>query len=242
MTQLPPLQPYRATAEQVVVHLASHILGPGWRMTFGRFDTSQGSDRHSMDRHDEPAWRICWGGLFEEAQTGDLRHLLDRLLAHSEKVEAVGRTVVEAENVPAWLNGVNDELAQSGDVSLVVCSKVTSGENSVVKHIPMMDFRCEPSERSCSLVVSSMQRLGQKRGVVLETGRSYHYYGFDLLDVDEWQEFMHRSLLLTPFVDARYIGHRLLAGTARLRITGSRGKRTAPRVVAYLCADTLPGN
>ncbi len=112
-----------------------------------------------------------------------------------------------------------------------------SCEDTRVKHIPMMDFRCEPSSRNLKLVVEAMRRVGQQDGVVLESGRSYHYYGFNLLDEAGWLDFMYRNLLLTPFVDARYIGHRLLAGIARLRITASRGKPTVPHRVASLRED-----
>src|SRR5207237_220139 len=105
---------------------------------------------------------------------------------------------------------------------------------SRVKHIPMMDFRCEPSVRGQQIVLSSMKRLGQRAGLVLESGQSYHYYGFDLMDECEWRDFMYRALLLTPFVDARYVGHRLLAGRARLRISATRSKPAVPRVVAHL--------
>lgn len=237
-----PLQ-HSATAEQVVAYIASRVVKPGWRIAFAHVNTSLpvSYDRDSDRSHDRVAWRMSWGGLVDEARDGDLDMLIDRITVHSEEIERRGRVVVPSDKVPNWLNCIRAEYPPESDLSLVVSSRVTSSgtpwlwfRGPAVSHIPMMDFRCEPSDRSLEFVVKAMRKLGQRKGIVLESGRSYHYYGFELLDEEEWRDFMHRSLLLTPFVDPRYIGHRLLAGTARLRITASRGKPAVPRVVADL--------
>lgn len=234
LASLPP----NATAYQVVLHIVTQVLRPNWEVTFAHFNTTpRGSDQDV--RRAPPtdlASRMSWGGLVEEARTGDIEALIDRLLAHTQEVEAAGQQSVRVSDVPAWLDGVRPEFSPENDASLLFCSRVFLRRwNGVeVKHIPMMDFRCEPSDRNLQLVVSSMRKLGQNRGVILESGRSYHYYGFELLDDIAWRCIMHRALLLTPFVDPRYIGHRLLAGTARLRVTASRGKPTVPRCVAEL--------
>jgi hypothetical protein len=229
-----PAQLELKTAEDVVSYLATEVLGPGWAMTFGLANTNLSAEVPDVKRPPDPAWRMCWGGLFDEAQRGDVEPLLDRILKHTVAIEDIGRTDVPTEAVPAWLPTVTARQSPTGNMSLLVCSKVCRSEDGRVRHIPMMDFRCEPSEASLRLVSSSMRRLGQSRGVVLESGRSYHFYGFELMTESEWLEFMYRSLLLTPFTDPRYIGHRLLGGTARLRVTSSQGKPVTPNVVDRL--------
>src|SRR5688572_24752710 len=123
MTERRLLLPEHASAEQLVVYLATHVLGRGWAVTFGHVDTSRSAERLDAQRPADPAWRMCWGGLFDEAQTGDVEALLDRILSHTEAVEAAGRTSVPAENVEAWL-GSQRMSDDRGDISLLVCSKV----------------------------------------------------------------------------------------------------------------------
>ncbi len=224
---------WHANAVQVVDHIARHVLGPGWVVTFGHFNTSRVRPRPAVPS-DDPAWKMGWGGLFEEAQTGDHEAMLRRIITHTESVEADGREPVASERVEDWLSDKLSQLQATPNVSLLVCSRVVRRRDQAVRHIPMMDFRLTPSDRSLALVTNAMRMLGQADGVILESGQSYHYYGFHLLEEAEWLDFMYRSLLLTPFSDPRYIGHRLLAGTARLRVTATAGKPHVPCVVASL--------
>lgn len=222
------------TAEHVIEYLASHVLGAGWTMTFGIVNTNLTTEVPDVKRPPDPAWRMCWGGLFDEAQKGDIEPLLDRILNHTTAIEGAGKAEVPSESVSSWLPTVAQDLAKESHSSLLVSSRVVRTQDGLVRHLPMMDFRCEPSPNGQKLVGSSMRRLGQAKGVILESGRSYHFYGFDLLTEECWLEFMYRSLLLTPFTDPRYIGHRLLGGAARLRVTSSSGKPVTPTVVERL--------
>jgi hypothetical protein len=102
-------------------------------------------------------------------------------------------------------------------------------------HIPMMDFRIQSGNdvREHELLRLALRRLGQRRGVLLNSGNSYPYYGFELLSPAQWKRFMAAGLLLAPLVDARYIAHRMLAGKACLRLNEVSGKEE-PKVVACL--------
>lgn len=101
-------------------------------------------------------------------------------------------------------------------------------------HLPLMDFRMLPRSADVAHVVAAVRAVGQRRGAVLHSGRSYHFYGVDPLSQEQWQQFCARCLLLSPLTDARYIAHRLLAGAAALRITSAPRKPNIPYVEALL--------
>lgn len=94
-----------------------------------------------------------------------------------------------------------------------------------------MDLRCRPSNENLYKCKTAFQKMGVP-GVMLESGRSYHFYGFKILAHEDWVRFMANCLLFAPLSDVRYIGHRLLEGACDLRITEIEGK--FPRVVAVV--------
>jgi hypothetical protein len=112
---------------------------------------------------------------------------------------------------------------------LVISSKarLKSGEFA---HIPMLDFRCPCSEGNATAIAKIVGLLGQKGGVLAESGQSYHYYGIELFSVSQWTNFMARALLFAPIVDPRYIGHRIADGECRLKITSARNA-AIPKIV-----------
>ena len=95
----------------------------------------------------------------------------------------------------------------------------------------MIDLTCGKSADNIRTLVRVFRQIGQKRGVLLDSGRSYHYYGLELLHEQDWLAFMGRSLLLTPLVDTRYIAHRLIDDYGRLRVSTSKNKPNMPVVV-----------
>lgn len=101
-------------------------------------------------------------------------------------------------------------------------------------HVPMMDFICTPSPQNAAMLCKLIGALGQGRGALLESGRSYHYYGFRLLTDQEWRIFLGKCLLMSSFADDRYIGHQLVDGYCVLRLSSGKLKAGIPRVVAEL--------
>ena len=73
--------------------------------------------------------------------------------------------------------------------------------------------------------------IGQTHGVLLNSGKSFHYYGHTLLGQRQWREFLGRSLLLSELVDTRYIGHALINDECRLRLSTTRLNPFIPTVV-----------
>lgn len=101
-------------------------------------------------------------------------------------------------------------------------------------HIPMLDIELTPSSENLSYLISCLAALGETSGVILLSGASYHYYGYNLLTDNSWSKFMYKSLLLDEVVDTRWVGHRLIDGHANLRITSKGEYNFVPYVVAEL--------
>lgn len=68
----------------------------------------------------------------------------------------------------------------------------------------------------------------------MESGRSYHYYGCELLSEEEWIVFLGKSLLMSGYTDDRYIGHQLVDGHCVLRLSSRKSKANVPMVVSAL--------
>jgi hypothetical protein len=130
---------------------------------------------------------------------------------------------ISAESVQSMLENLKDGLV------LAVSSKVGLKNNGFA-HIPMMDFRCEPSSKTAEIVKAALRAMGEEAGLLVNSGRSYHFYGRRLLSRDEWLRFLAMGILFSPIVDARYIAHRLADGACRLRIGPGPGKPSTPIV------------
>jgi hypothetical protein len=116
---------------------------------------------------------------------------------------------------------------------LAICSevKLAGGET---RHIPMMDFRCPRTDQSLSLVckVAALFKIG--RGYVIETDRSYHFYGAELLTASELTAFLGRALLFSPIVDRTWIAHQLIDMSCNLRVAPLLANGELRRIVALV--------
>ena len=91
-----------------------------------------------------------------------------------------------------------------------------------VMHIPLIDM----STASAAQLEKLRPFLGSMfhKFQWFKSGRSFHGYASTLIDVDAWAATMGVLLLanqkgLTPTVDPRWVGHRLIAGYSSLRWT-----------------------
>lgn len=121
-----------------------------------------------------------------------------------------------------------DELKEGFVVA--VSSRVRL-KNGMFSHIPMMDFKCDPTAQNIQLAKKAFREIGQTSGILLNSGRSFHFYGHSLMSEEEWRLFLGHSLLLTDFVDSRYIGHALMNNECRLRVSTARLNPFIPTVV-----------
>jgi len=101
-------------------------------------------------------------------------------------------------------------------------------------HIPMMDFMCPPSPENQAAVTRLLREFQPAGGRLLESGKSYHYYGCRILSDNEWHLFLGKCLLMSGYVDDRYIGHQLVDGHCVLRLSASKLKSKIPIVIAEI--------
>lgn len=101
-----------------------------------------------------------------------------------------------------------------------ICSRVTlSTPDRDTAHLPIMNFTTGKAVTCQNIELMMHAVCGAREGVLLESGRSYHYYGNFLLTNEQWIRFMAICLLHSPLVSADYIAYRLLGGMAMLRLT-----------------------
>lgn len=169
----------------------------------------------------------------------DPKVLVDQMLKHADDNESSEWIEVCATDFPTRFLELQEQSRSDGR-AVALCS-FCRDKNDAEWHIPMMDFRIESGNNigpQTAALLAAMATLHKKNillkedGVLLNSGNSFHYYGFTLLDRVNWIRFMTACLLLEPFVDVRYISHRLLAGRAALRITEVTGKKKTPMVIA----------
>ena len=112
--------------------------------------------------------------------------------------------------------------------SKVVC------QDGIDKHIPMMNFH--PHGISLEDIVVAIKVICNKeKGVILQSGRFFHYYGNSLLSEGDWMKFMLDFLMPCVLVSPRYIGHRLSNKYCTLRLTtDSKYNKVIPRVIKLM--------
>ena len=174
---------------------------------------------------EEPGWR----GLLRASEAKNLDAALQGMKQRSNQ-----RIVNEV-----WLKDVSAEALDkcaselpSGQL-LAASSKVELPQGKWA-HIPMMDFICAVTGEHLSILKQLIKETGQGSGFILESGRSYHYYGLELLSEEKWKLFLGKCLLMTGFVDERFVGHQLIDGRCILRLSSGKLNPHLPRVVASL--------
>lgn len=154
-------------------------------------------------------------------------HYVDLAILHDhapdEKTKTIEVNRLSEISVESMINDLQ------ADTALAFSSKVKLRDGRSA-HIPLLDFRCAPSATNSRIVRRALKAMGQTSGLLAESGRSYHFYGFQLQSTEEWVQFLAMAILFSPIVDVRYIAHRLADGACRLRISSSRSKALMPVV------------
>jgi len=157
----------------------------------------------------------------------DPERFIAQAAIHDDEQDRILQVAREEISQSFW----NDLLASlKENFVLTISSKVTLKDGRFA-HIPMMDFKCAPTAQNVELARKAFKKIGQDHGVLLNSGKSFHYYGYTLLDETAWRAFMGHSLLLSDFVDTRYIGHALINDVCRLRVSLTRLNPFMPTVV-----------
>jgi hypothetical protein len=155
---------------------------------------------------------------------------ITNMLRHDPK-ESDSLICVEANDLETWLLKTLDKIEE--DEAIGWTSLCIDSVNKFC-HLPMMDFSCDVSLQNLAFIKKAMEFMGEKKGIFVNSGNSYHYYGLSVIPTLQWHHFMTQCILLGPFTDVRYIAHRLLSGYCILRISPSRLKQKIPQIVDYL--------
>lgn len=156
---------------------------------------------------------------------------VDAALAHDSARTEQKFVLQNHEVTVERMRSVIDELPNSR--GLVVSSRLRLLKEEVA-HLPMADFRCPYAEGNSKAIRKMLCDIGQPEGILVQSGRSYHFYGFSLLSPAEWITFMGKILLFAPVTDPRYVAHRLVDGECRLKIVSSKNE-PPPTIVDIWC-------
>jgi len=171
--------------------------------------------------------------LAEETRIGEVQLSVYRYHAQSLLDDCITYKVAVAQ-LRATYDRLADKLDEQEDIAFDSLVKLR-GKAGIERHFALLDFQTTDAERveqACKLLVAERRR---PRAALVHSGRSYHLYMGELLSYAEWVTFMGRILLLNgrdepPTVDARWVGHRLMAGYSALRWS-AKGRPYLPRVV-----------
>jgi hypothetical protein len=173
-----------------------------------------------------------WESLVRSAWRSPVLHLVaSEALRHDDAHDAIRVYDVAADECSA--RNLKERIRSISSDDLLAFSSLMHGANNDEWHLPMLDLRVVPSPQNLDSLLIFLETMALK-GAVLESGRSYHYYGYVPLSAHEWHRFVGLAMLAYPITDGRYIGHRLLGGSFDLRISTSPMKPILPHVVALL--------
>lgn len=142
-----------------------------------------------------------------------------------KKIDIPKDSPFTAEEAASWYR--QPDLEEEEDIYTAFSSAVETELG--VRNIPLMDFRCRPSKENLIHVKNLLREKGEQQGVILDSGRSYHYYGLRTLWPSEWREWIKNWYW--TLADNFYIAHALLDGNNWLRLTGGITKPETPVVV-----------
>lgn len=178
----------------------------------------------------------AWSPVSEELKTrGEAS--LERIALHTSD-HKIPFVLGRAEVTRQKLLELADDFLKQGR-SMALCSNVKIFGSNMPMHIPMLDFACPVNTANTELIKKYFALSGCE-GVIIESGNSYHFYGFDLLRERELFSFLGRCLLFGGLADARYIGHKIIDGFANLRISKSMRHPSLPFLSAVVSKADQP--
>lgn len=170
-----------------------------------------------------------WEFVLAAAATTDSetrRGLLDGALRHNSD-EAVHIRLRRKEFIERLSSGEYEDLPPRELVSF--CSPVEVLGDERRMHLPLLDLGVKPGRDGQAAAMDAMHALGL-RGLLFESGRSYHFYGADPLTPPDLVAILGRAQLFSPIIDSRWVSHQLIDGRCGLRISTDSEKAPAPPV------------
>lgn len=100
-------------------------------------------------------------------------------------------------------------------------SKVIMSDGGT-RHIPLLDFKVKSQESNLCVVVAAVKAL-KLRGYILDSGKSYHFIGLDLVSESELIDILAKFCLLAPVSDSAWASHQIIERSASLRVSPRNG-------------------
>lgn len=163
------------------------------------------------------------------------RQLLEAALRHTSGNDGLEQlsTVDFTANLRGGMYDDLDDRTIVSLTSIVQTSTPTHGSDQQW-HLPMLDLGSRIGPKGQQSALEALEALGL-RGLIFESGRSYHFFGSQPRREAELWKLLGRAQLLSPIVDARWISHQMIDGRCGLRISTDRERHTSPhRYVARL--------
>ncbi len=171
-----------------------------------------------------PFWDSLMLSCFDEMR--DFTRLLHEANFHQSNYNSLIR-ISREEVIAGRLANFTDE--QPTGYHVAFSSRIELGGQEMLQ-LPLLDFHCPESSENDGLVSEVCKQLYRDTTLVFSSGESYHALGLHLLDEYGLRDFLTRSLLFAPIVDARYVAHQLLEGACALRLSNSPTKPNRPRL------------
>lgn len=111
-------------------------------------------------------------------------------------------------------NFIKDKI---GFQKYTAVSSLINGNNSGL-HIPLLDFHIPPSTANQKICSNILTHLNLK-GYLLDSGKSYHFIGNEIMDFDSLQTILFNALLFSPIIDKSWIAHQLIQKYCCLRVS-----------------------
>jgi hypothetical protein len=137
------------------------------------------------------------------------------------------------------IDGVQKSLCRPGE-ALGFCSTVAyRGE---ILHTPQIDFECPVSEDNEDAVREVLHELRLDSGILINSGRSYHFQGVDVMPKAEWPDFLgslfdytigySKDWLTSDVINPDWIHMTASQGYSFLRVTAAANK-AEPKIIDY---------
>ena len=162
-----------------------------------------------------------WECLFSLAKNGERldKKIMRNALFHNKNMKYIHYTRSE----------FIDFISHDVDGDIAINSKVIL-EDGTERHIPMLDFKIKSNEGNLQTVKDVLSVLDLK-GCILDSGKSYHFVGYELKTESELIDMLSYFILLQPISDKAWATHQILERSASLRLSRKYGKY--PKIIDY---------
>lgn len=167
-----------------------------------------------------------WNAIFASCLLGDTLTdpLVEAAFFHNGPGEPTNYERCDLER------GILDELAAESEGKFGLSSAVYDADHRV-RHLALLDFRCEISPHNEALAALVCSHLMPQGYLLIDSGDSYHACGMNLLSAQERIHMLGKALLATPAVDCHYIAHQLQQPASSIRISRGGKAKSHPRVI-----------